>query len=280
MKGRLATLVLGALAAAATGCGGAATRTVTKTVPSPAAPVSPTHSVSAIVLGAKNFVTGGEGWGTSQPSTIYNGGDPSGRVTDIRWSTWGQSTALGSGLNAIFKPEGGYYSQLVPITLRAYDIGTCAAGGPRAYLKLSTREPVRPGGPLGPWSSWSEAPNLCHYGASTTSPSETATSTSTASPPPASTPTPEPETFHGNGVESLGRITVAVASTLHWSCPECSIFSITASSEGSAVIALDSQKHSSGVTAVEPGTYHSVDVQAYEEKLGGVEWTFTITPGQ
>jgi hypothetical protein len=84
--------------------------------------------------------------------------------------------------------------------------------------------------------------------------------------------------FRGNGIQSLGKITVAVPSTLHWSCTECSIFSVTGSSGTGAVIALDSQKHSSGVDAVEPGTYHSVDVQAYAEGGAAGDWTITITP--
>jgi hypothetical protein len=116
----------------------------------------------------------------------------------------------------------------------------------------------------------------------TSSPALVAPSTSTPTPAPATTqesPPPAPQTFKGNGVENVGTINVSTASTLHWSCPGCSIFSVTGSAGGGAVIALDSQNHSSGVTAVEPGTYHSVDVQAYAE--GGVagEWTITITPG-
>lgn len=81
----------------------------------------------------------------------------------------------------------------------------------------------------------------------------------------ASTPSPEAQTFKGNGVENIGTVTVDVPSTLHWSCPECSIFSVLAKSEGASVIALDSQKNTAGDTAAEPGTYHSVSVQAYGE---------------
>jgi hypothetical protein len=48
------------------------------------------------------------GWGTAKPARIFNGGDPSGLVTHIRWASWGGSTANGHGLNWIFKPGGGY----------------------------------------------------------------------------------------------------------------------------------------------------------------------------
>jgi hypothetical protein len=30
-----------------------------------------------------------------EPSTIFNGGDPSGSVTKIHWTGWGNPTAIG-----------------------------------------------------------------------------------------------------------------------------------------------------------------------------------------
>ncbi len=98
--------------------GGTTTRTVTQTVASVATKV-PTPAPE-VVLGAKEFMgRDGEGWGSAHPSRIFNGGDPSGLVKDIRWTSWGPSTALGTGENAIFKPGGGYYAQLATISLRA-----------------------------------------------------------------------------------------------------------------------------------------------------------------
>lgn len=114
-----------------------------------------------VVLGAKAFAPNGTGWGSSRPSTIFNGGDPSGLVTHIHWSSWGGSTARGHGLNAIFKPHGGYYRQLATIELRASSLGHCSAGGPRAYRHLDIRVPARPGGPLGPWTAWAGAQSIC-----------------------------------------------------------------------------------------------------------------------
>jgi hypothetical protein len=118
-----------------------------------------------VVLGARAFAgPQGVGWGTPRPKEIFNGGDPSGLVTHIAWSTWGGAVATGSGKNAIFKPQGGYYTQLVTIQLRASDRGRCKPGGPLAYRKLSVRAPTRPGGRLGKWSSWSCAKSLCNNG--------------------------------------------------------------------------------------------------------------------
>jgi hypothetical protein len=119
-------------------------------------------STGEVVLGSARFAQPhGEGWGTSKPAKIFNGGDPSGLVTQIYWTHWGSNVAIGHGLNAIFKPRGGYYRQLVHIELRAYDLGRCSANGPRAYTRLSVREPSRPGGPLGKWVSWSGSKTIC-----------------------------------------------------------------------------------------------------------------------
>jgi hypothetical protein len=113
-----------------------------------------------IVLGG--VVYGGEygkGWGTAHPKTIYNGGDPSGLISDVHWSSWGGDVARGRGRNSIFKPQGGYYRHQVTIQLKAKRIGSCE--GRRAYLKLFIREPRKPGGPLGPWLSWSGSRTIC-----------------------------------------------------------------------------------------------------------------------
>jgi hypothetical protein len=112
------------------------------------------------VLGAKSFAAPyGKGWGTAEPAEIFNGGDPSGLVTHIRWSGWGNPTAIGHGLNAIFKPHGGYYRKLAQIELRATNLGKC--GSRRAYTKLEARVPRKPGGKLGKWFAWSGAKTLC-----------------------------------------------------------------------------------------------------------------------
>ncbi len=124
-----------------------------------AAPVLATASGDGVVLGAKAFAPHGWGWGTKKPARIFNGGDPSGMVTQIHWKRWGGAVTIGHGRNPIFKPHGGYYAHQVRIKLRASAIGVC--GGRRAYTQLFVREPSHPGGPLGPWRSWSGASNIC-----------------------------------------------------------------------------------------------------------------------
>jgi hypothetical protein len=112
-----------------------------------------------VVLGAKAFAPNGTGWGTAEPAEIFNGGDPSGLIAEVHWSSWGGATASGVGRNPIFKPHGGYYRKPVAIQLKASGLGRCA--GKPAYSRLSVREPKRPGGPLGPWRSWSGAASIC-----------------------------------------------------------------------------------------------------------------------
>ena len=112
------------------------------------------------VIGAKAFAAPyGKGFGTAEPSEIFNGGDPSGSVTHIKWSGWGNPTAIGYGLNPIFKPHGGYYSKPAQIELRATNLGK--SGNQAAYTRLEVRVPKHPGGKLGKWFSWSGAKTLC-----------------------------------------------------------------------------------------------------------------------
>jgi hypothetical protein len=115
-----------------------------------------------VVLGSKQWaLPDGYGFGRAHPRAIFNGGDPSGLVTHLVWREWGAGVATASGRNAIFKPNGGYYPQLVTIDLRASDLGRCSAAGPLAYRKLSAREPSRPGGPPGKWFAWAGARTIC-----------------------------------------------------------------------------------------------------------------------
>lgn len=118
----------------------------------------------SVVLGGKVYgAPTGQGWGTPHPHFIYNGGDASGSITNVHWSSWGGAVAHGRGRNPIFKPHGGYYRRPAVALLKAIDTGRCE--GRDAYLRLLIREPRRPGGPLGPWRSWSGPQTICEpYG--------------------------------------------------------------------------------------------------------------------
>ncbi len=112
------------------------------------------------VLGSKAFAFRfGAGFGKAEPETIFNGGDPSGEVSKIRWSRWGSSNAIGYGLNPIFKPGGGYFRAPARVELRATKLGEC--GTTPAYTRLEIRIPKVPGGKLGRWRLWSGAKTIC-----------------------------------------------------------------------------------------------------------------------
>lgn len=120
-------------------------------------------SAATPVLGKRGLFPGGEGWGTAQPKTIFNGGSPSGLADKIRWTGWGDTTARGSGVIAAFRPEGGYYATRVPIQLRASRLGRCPGSSQRAYRRLIFRAHDRPGGAYGDWSAWTL--DLCNANA-------------------------------------------------------------------------------------------------------------------
>jgi hypothetical protein len=112
------------------------------------------------VLGSKQFSEPyGAGFGHPEPEVIFNGGDPSGEVSEIHWRSWGGQIAIGYGRNPIFRPQGGYYRKLGRVELRANKLGKCA--GKRAYTRLEIRAPKRPGAKLGQWVLWSGAKTIC-----------------------------------------------------------------------------------------------------------------------
>lgn len=120
------------------------------------------HGNGKIVLGSKKFVGKyGKGFGRRKPSTIFNGGDPNGLVTEIRWEHWGASVATARGRGSQFKPEGGYYSKHVIVRLRALKLGRCPGSSTRAYTQLMAQFQRRPGGKFGRWFLWSGAKSIC-----------------------------------------------------------------------------------------------------------------------
>jgi hypothetical protein len=144
---RLAALLLVALTASAAIAAEASAEEITPAEPIP-------------VLGAKAFATPyGAGFGKAEPEVIFNGGDPSGEVSEIHWTGWGNPIAIGYGKNPIFKPHGGYYRKPARIELRANKLGKC--GTRAAYTRLEIRAPKHPGGKLGKWFSWAGAKTIC-----------------------------------------------------------------------------------------------------------------------
>jgi hypothetical protein len=124
-------------------------------------PASADLKSGTIVLGKKNLLSDGTGWGSAHPSVIFNGGDPSGRAWNLQWIDWGTAVARARGLTSIFAPHGGYEAKPGVIELRASVIGRCSPTGPPAYTRLEARESASPGGPLGRWFVWGGWRTIC-----------------------------------------------------------------------------------------------------------------------
>jgi hypothetical protein len=67
-----------------------------------------------------------------KPQEVFNGGDPTGDVRNITWTTWGSAGALGSGISDYVAPgqtvAGGTEET---VTIVAFDLGRC--GGTLMY---------------------------------------------------------------------------------------------------------------------------------------------------
>jgi hypothetical protein len=64
------------------------------------------RQIAVPVLGqpAGDFGVDSRGFGEVRPATVFNGGDPTGLVTGITWSSWGGSTATGTGTSDYVGP--------------------------------------------------------------------------------------------------------------------------------------------------------------------------------
>jgi hypothetical protein len=67
----------------------------------------------------------GSGFGLVKPSTIDNGGDPSGVVIHISWTSWGGSQAVGTGIGCWVGAGPIAACRQEPATVIAFDLGTC-----------------------------------------------------------------------------------------------------------------------------------------------------------
>jgi hypothetical protein len=93
--------------------------------PSTASPSTPSGPLLGAVWCGDSCV----GYGTAEPTQVFNGGDPTGDVSDITWTGWGTAHATGSGTSTYVPPgedvASGYPA---PATIVAFDLGTCGNG--------------------------------------------------------------------------------------------------------------------------------------------------------
>lgn len=68
-----------------------------------------------------------QGYGQSQPRTIFNGGDSTGRIENICWKNWGTAKAVGIGTAMYVPPNGNRISDGIQAqaTVVVWNLGKC-----------------------------------------------------------------------------------------------------------------------------------------------------------
>lgn len=67
-----------------------------------------------------------QGYGSVRPARISNGGDPTGTIWDVTWSSWGGAQAIGHGTSYWTPLDGTTADSLArPATIVAYQLGMC-----------------------------------------------------------------------------------------------------------------------------------------------------------
>ena len=66
----------------------------------------------------------GSGFGQVEPGSFSNGGDPTGAVGSIVWSSWGAASATGTGISD-YAPGSPSEGTNEPVTVVAFDLGYC-----------------------------------------------------------------------------------------------------------------------------------------------------------
>jgi len=114
--------------AAATG-GPAATSAPAAPTP-PASPSAPASTGPAGAVPTLGRLTGvfaqGTGFGQVKPAKIFNGGDPTGLVTHVVWTSWGGGRAVATGISDYVGPGQSVAAGTEErATVVAFDLGSC-----------------------------------------------------------------------------------------------------------------------------------------------------------
>ena len=147
----IAALAVAGLAAVTTGCSSSPAPAVTSSPTAPAVTASavsqPTVSPGTATVPASasaspagvptlgqlaGVFAHGTGFGQVKPSKIFNGGDPTGLVTGVVWSSWGGTQATATGTSEYVAPgQSDAQGSQEQATVVAFDLGTC--GGKLMY---------------------------------------------------------------------------------------------------------------------------------------------------
>jgi hypothetical protein len=97
----------------------------TATVPASASASASPAGVPTLGRLAGDFAQG-QGFGQVKPTKIFNGGDPTGLVTNVVWSSWGGTQATATGTAEYVGPNQSVAQGTEEsATVVAFDLGTC-----------------------------------------------------------------------------------------------------------------------------------------------------------
>lgn len=97
----------------------------TATVPASASPTPSPAAIPTLGQLAGDFAHG-QGFGQVKPTKIFNGGDPTGLVTNVAWSSWGGTQATATGTAEYVGPNQSVAQGTEEsATVVAFDLGTC-----------------------------------------------------------------------------------------------------------------------------------------------------------
>jgi hypothetical protein len=99
--------------------------TTPATPPSPP-PTPPPAAAPTLGQPAGDFAHGSSGFGQVKPAKIFNGGDPTGLVTNVVWSSWGGAQATATGTSDYVGPNQSVAQGTEQnATVVAFNLGTC-----------------------------------------------------------------------------------------------------------------------------------------------------------
>jgi hypothetical protein len=88
--------------------------------------IASTAGAVGVPILAGPWIPGQKGYGHAKPSTIFNGGDPTGLVSHIHWESWGGAQAVGTGIAEYVAPSqsvAGGSQEIARIVL--FHLGSC-----------------------------------------------------------------------------------------------------------------------------------------------------------
>jgi hypothetical protein len=111
--------------AAATRAPGAAT-SPDPAPPTPAPAASPASTAVPVLGRPAGVFARGTGFGQVKPAKIFNGGDPTGLVTQLAWKSWGGSQAVGTGMSDyVGQGQTVASGTQKQVTVVAFNLGRC-----------------------------------------------------------------------------------------------------------------------------------------------------------